>query len=267
MSEFWGAAGGSAIAIVVVVLLLGILSYALRVWIRAFIGGAVTYDFDLKLEEQKNEMRRLGDQLSSVQSAANAAFLEAQRAAAEKRIAAAEELWREVIRIRAEAAPAVGFQDLLLEDELNKPEVYKSLKDMMSSDVLEAALRNLTIDGVRPFVGEALYFQFYIYRAVNGRVAFLLEKGLKSGEIAPWYKDDGINQLLGFVLTKAEIKQFQRQRISQLHWVQTAIEEKILSSLQKLIAGEISSEEGVAQARKNLEAVRKLEAAKAPVQR
>ena len=231
----------------------------LRTHIEEHIRQSVKHGFDLDLEEFRDDLSRLSTQLNSVQTAANAALVEGQRASAERRIKAVDELWREIVRIRDEAPPAITVLDVLLPTELNKPDVQGHLREMLPRKDLGSAFRNSEIEVVRPFVGEQLFLQFYVYRAVSGRIVFLLEKGLESDNVTPWYDDQGIHQLLGYVLTEEEIEQLRRAKISQVHWMQNAVEDKILRGLRKLIAGEVSSEEGLAQAQRNLEAVRAME--------
>lgn len=254
MSEFLNAAGGSAVAIVVAAVLLGLLGYAFRTWIRAFVAGSIAHDFNVKLEEQKNELKRLTDQLNAVQSTGNAALIEAQRAAAEKRVAAADELWQEVLRLRQEAPPALFLLDMASFDGLQRPETIARLRTMVSESASTSrdrwATANPKIEAVRPFLGEETYTLFHIYRAVFGRIFVLLKEDLKSNRVGKWYEDTSIRRLLDATLSPDEIQRFEEFTNMRAQFVGDAIEAKILERLRKVIAGEMSTEEGLAQARK-----------------
>ena len=250
---------GSVLGSLIVLALAGLGLYLLRVWIEERIRQSVSHNFNLDLEQFKSDLGRLSTQLNSVQTAANAALVEGQRASAEWRMKAVYELWGEVVRIRTEAPVAIAFQDILLRTELNTSKTLQDLGELVNENMTEPVTRGTGVERVRPFLGEPLYLQFFIYRAITGRVAYLLEKGLKAGKLTPWYEDDGIHQLLGHVLTEKEIRHLKQQDISQLHWVQNAIEAKILVGMQRLIAGEISSQEGVKQAQNILEQVRTIQ--------
>ncbi len=250
---------GSSIVALVFLVLAAVAFRLLRTQVEEHLRQSVRHGFDLDLEEFRDDLSRLSAQLNSVQTAGNAALVEGQRASAEWRMKAVDELWREVVRIRSEAPVAIGFQDILLRSELSEPKALQDLSDLVQENMAEPILRGTGVERVRPFVGEPLYLQCFIYRAVTGRVGYLLEKGLKAGNLTPWYEDDGIHQLLGHVLTMDEIRQFKQLDISQLHWVQNAIEAKILDGMQRLIAGEISSQESVAQAQKILVQVQSIQ--------
>ena len=119
----------------------------------------------------------------------------------------------------------------------------------------KTTLQNPQIEYVRPFIGEELYLQFFIYRAVTGRTAILLEEGIKSGKVESWYNDSGIQQLLSYVMSSEEINQFKQVSVVRLHWLQNALEAKILNGMQRLIAGEVSSQESVEKAQNILKQV------------
>lgn len=261
MDTILGSVLGSAIGALAVLVVASFGIYLLRIWIGERVRQSVIHGFNLDMEQFKDDLGRLSAQLNSVQTAANAALVEGQRASAEWRMKSVYVLWSEVVRIRNEAPVAIGFQDILLRNELNQPKALQELGELVRENMTESILQGMEVEQVRPFVGEPLYLQFFIYRAVTGRVAYLLEKGVKARKLEPWYEDDGIHQLLDYVLTKSEVRELKRQDISQLHWVQNAIEAKILDGMQRLIAGEVSSQESVEQAQKILEQVRTIEGA------
>lgn len=259
MGTFLESLFGSAIAALAVLAIASLGIYVLRVWIGERIRQSVTHDFNVDLEEFKDDLSRLSTQLNSVQTAANAALVEGQRASAEWRMKAVDQLWSEVVRIRTELPVAVGFQDILLSRELNEPRVLRDLGEMADENMSEPVLHDNGVERVRPFVGESLYLKFFIYRAVTGRVAYLLEKGLKARRLAPWYEDAGVQQLLGYVLTKDEVRQLKKTDVEQLRWVHNTIEAKILEGMQRLIAGEVSSQESVEQAQTILKQVQSIQ--------
>ena len=217
-------------------------------------------NYSLRLEEHRDALARITGQLSAVQATANAALLEGQRASAERRANAVDALWREVLRIRNESPAAVGMLDILLPSEYQNfvtNDRFRSLVPELEETV--ATLVDHEIEHVRPFLGERVFTLFFIYRAVHGRICFLLDRGVKAGKVTPWFDDAGVHQLLLTILTESEIQALTELTLGRVRWMSSLIEGKILEQLWGVIVGEVSSSEGLEQARRVQEIMRDVE--------
>ena len=236
------------------------LVFAGKTWLGERIRRSVASDYDRALEEHRDALARITDQISAVQSAANAALIEGQRVSAEWRAKAVDDLWREVLRIRNESPAALTMLDILLPEEhqqfVTDPRLRASVPEL---DEEYATFSDPEVEYVRPFLGEHLFALFFIYRAVNGRICFLLERDVKAGEVKPWFDDAGIQQLLRTILTEDEIRSLGKLRHGHVHWMRNLIEGKMLEHLRRVIAGEVSTEEGIEQARRVRDVVRNIE--------
>ena len=254
MTSLWQTAGASALGVIIVVSVLTIAAFVLRMWIK----GYVRHSFDLDLEKYKDEVSRRTAQYVAMQVAANAGLTEAQRVAAEWRIKAAESLWLEIVRISDEASKALIMLDILNPSEyqhfVEQPNIRASVPNFSDSKLSD----NKTIDRVRPILGEKLYSLCFLYRAILGRIWYLLDREIREGHINPWFEDSGILHQLHEVLSKEDIDHFRSLNRRHLTWTKNQLEATILQELRSVIDGTQSINEGVAQAARILEAAQAL---------
>ena len=121
------------------------------------------------------------------------------------------------------------------------------------------SLLSQRIEQERPFLGEELYALFFVYRAIIGRICFLLERDVAKGYVKSWFQDDGIRQLLRLVLASEQVKEFEELTFVHVNWMTNAIEGRILSELRSVIVGTQSVDDGLEQASRILEAVQAVE--------
>ncbi len=257
MDALWGFLGQlGAIALV------GVLMFLLRTWIGSKIKQSVKHSFDLSLEQFKGEIERNTAQYVSMQSAANAAMVEGQRVAAERRIRAAEQLWNEYNRIQTELGAIVTLMDLF------KPSEYKCLSTdprissyIESFDMTEFLTRSKDLQIVRPFVGEGLYALVFSYRTILGRIVVLIQEGVKGGNIPTWYEDRQILAVLRATLTTKDMEEFEGLAFGEYaRWLNRLFDNQVLEELRKLIAGSHSVNEGLEYALTVLEVAQSAEA-------
>ena len=263
MSTFLESFLGSAIGALVVLAIAGLAVYLLRVWIGERIRQSVAHDFNLDLESYKNEISQLSAQLNAVQSTANAATVEGQRVAAEWRIDAANKLWASVLKVRNEAPTIITVLDIMRPSEYQRLITDSKFRGLVEELERFVNLPRPDVEQVRPFLGEPLYSLFFMYRAVNGRIALMLESGIKNKQVAPWHHDPGIRQQLNTVLTKEQLEVFDTSSQLPVSWMQGIVEEKILDGLREVIEGKVATTEALDQARKTIEVVQKIQAQEA----
>ncbi|MCY3887953.1 MAG: hypothetical protein OXG19_09695 [Chloroflexi bacterium] len=258
----------AALAVAVTLTVISTLLFLAKTW----VGEAIRHKFRRAAAEQAHELtteenalleeiRRLNTQLQAMQNTANATVIEGQRVAAEWRTKTADAIWREIVRLR-QAAPAVlTYLDILTPDEYQHFVTRADLRELaLALEDERLWYWTLEAEHVRPFLGEDLFLKFFIYRACLGRVAYLLERDVRQGEVKPWFRDSGIRQHLRLVLEEDEMKQLDELPIGQLSWTLNIMEGKILDQLRRVVSGEISMTESLEQARAIRESIQKLEA-------
>ena len=259
MNSFLEAFSGSVLAVVTITAVFGVIIYLLRTWLAERIRQPLIHDFDLKLEQHKDELRRLSRQYGSMQSAANASLLEGQRVTAGFRIKAADEMWREILRLRYVTSFPLTMLDMLDPKEYRLFTTTKHLRSMSLKIDEKQLLSDPMLENTRLFLGDKLFALFFSYRAIVGRICILHKEGVKAGVITSWFRDVHLHRLLLEVLTKEEMEQFQELRSFRVGWIRNLLEGKILHDLREVIAGTQSVNDGLEQASRILKAVEEIQ--------
>ena len=259
MNSLWTVLSGSLLAGIAIITVVGIIVYLIRTWLAERIRQSIAHDFDRRLEEYKTELNQLTSKYNSLQSAANAALIEGQRISAEYRIKAADEMWREILRLREETTNPLTMLDLLDPSEYHQIVTDGHIRSIALKADTETILANPGIEHIRPFVGERLFALFFSYRAIVGGIWVALEEDVKRGHVTPWFHDTHIRQLLREVLTEDEMKHFEGLASLRVSWTRNLLEQKILQDLRGVIAGTQSVDDGFEQASRILKAVTELQ--------
>jgi exonuclease VII small subunit len=137
---------------------------------------------------------------------ATKSFQSGQNLYQEKRLTAVELLWQEVLTLREKFSAPVFFFTILVPSEydnaLNSNDYFNAyLKDVDDEFIVKAVRGTEGIEKSRPYLGETLWLQFFIYRAFLCRLAYLITKAKKKGQFSgDWRDDSGVRQLLPTVL-------------------------------------------------------------------
>lgn len=184
-------------------------------------------------------------------------FSQGYNQAQEKRLAAIEEMWDNVLKIREFSSKIVTFYTIFLPKEYNSKEnmYLTSLKKHLPSE--EELVNFITsMDGLekkRPYLGEELWILFTIYRAFSGRLVLIFKRSVDESNIRQWHQDSGLMQLLEAAFTKKEYEEFIRNKLGRHHSLTEAIniiEQKILKEFNNTLTGTYASEESFQQATK-----------------
>ena len=97
------------------------------------------------------------------------------------------------------------------------------------------------LDNLKPYLNEALWAEFYIYRAILGRTVKLLEDIGKGKSIREWREDDGIQSSLNAILSKNELKTLLTDKKPIIYEALNMIEHKILIEIDNILSGRQSS--------------------------
>ena len=249
-------------AIALVGVLVGVLVFLFRTWIASKIQQSIKHSFDLSLEQFKGEIELNTAQYVSMQSAANAAMVEGQRVAAERRIKAAERLWKEFNRIQTELGGIATLMDLYRPSEYQSFSTSPHIRTYIENfDMTQFLTSSNDLRKVRPYVGESLYATVFSYRTILGRIVVLIQQGLKEGHIPIWYEDKQILDVLRASLATEDMDRFEGLGFGEhVIWINHLYDNQILEELRELIAGTHSVNEGLEHSLKVLEVAQEAEA-------
>ena len=241
-------------SIVLPVLTSGFVIWLFREWISARLKASIQHEYDQKLETHKASLKSQNEasflelkngieQRFTLYKAAQTSFTEGQKAAIERKLDSIEKLWNEILRLKNECPPMLGFIDLLSVEEYRSARNHKDFGELARGCSIEKIvdyleIRDNPVEKVRPYVGEYLWSMFFAYRQLMGRIPWLLSLSLKDADKAEWHKDNGIRQILEAILSENELGKFESINLGKISWLQHRLESKILAASRKIISGE-----------------------------
>jgi hypothetical protein len=208
-------------------------------------------------QSHQKELEDLKDQMAReklVLDAAVASFSFGQQKAQEKRLEAVEALWESVLEVRRACQHAIFFYSILLPSEYNdlftNPKLQKSFSGLNYESTLSKISEHTDLEKHRPYLGETLWYLFYLYNAILGRMTYLLIDGKEKGNISNWMTDSLTGQYLQHIMTAEQLKQIQKNPINAAEKVVMFLEEYLLEEISLIVSGERSSKESFEYAQK-----------------
>lgn len=257
-------ATGSLSAIAALLLGSGI-GYVARTWIGERLKQSVRHEYRSDLEAYKHELRKLETQIEAVQATATSALTEGQRVTAEWRIKAVNDLWIEMLRLRRGTPHLVFYVDIMQPSQY--PQLWTNPKITNVASYVEDQVKALVggssegdIEYVRPFLGEEIFAKFFAYRAIFGRVAYVLKDGVESRSLDRWFRDKEITEIIAVVFSSEELMALEALQSGHFSYMRNLLEAKILADLRRVVSGEVSTAEGLEQGRKILATVQRIDA-------
>jgi hypothetical protein len=179
-----------------------------------------------------------------------------------KRLEAIEQLWGEVLRLRGAFSQPLFFCSVFL------PEEYESMmrdrRDLIAlisvfdeKAIGEQAALSSDLERTRPYLGETLWLQFFIYRAFLCRITFVLSTGVKEGRLGDWRTDRGIKQILANVLPSDILENIFEKAAFVVAANQTvsSLEGLMLREISLIVSGRRSASESFENAKQMQDAI------------
>jgi len=258
------------ISVVLAVGVNGLLVFLLRNWFIERLRQGIKFEYDEKLERIKQQLSAENDvalerhkavlsREASILAVAHNSLGESLALAQRERAAGVAELWRALVTVRNNAPSIFTLLDAL------SPAEYSTLQDhqfkTFDPNIGVDDFRKLAgdserpIEAVRVFVGDYLWFLFYIYKGIHIRIAMLFADGRSKRTFVPWYQDTGTRTLLASALTGEELKAFDFLKFGQIAHMRQVIERKFLDAANRIISGRDVSEVATAEATRLARAV------------
>jgi len=245
-----------------------------KTWISERLKRSIEHEYAAKLESHKailraehetalEKLRADAAKDRAVQSAATTTLIGIHQAGQERRLNAVEILWQAIVDLKGKIPGIVTMADILPEEEygqlLTQPSL-RSMMDKLSFDLLNDILKGtISVEKIRPFLGQYVYAHFWAYRAFVSQVLFSLIHGRDEGRMTPWYHNDDIRSLLSTTFTTGELEGIERMPITRFTNLLNAFDSKILLHSGKIISGEESATFGLDQAERISAVAAKLE--------
>ncbi len=240
----------------------GLLGTPLAWWLAKLFGERFylgwKHEYDKDLEKVRSDFSRAENLLGELVATASAGHLAAQ----EQRIKAVQGLWQEVLAIRNFTGEFLLIYNILTPEEYHSAftRPAETLISTMPTTEFDRHAMELGDDAEkqRPFLGEALWGYFFIYRAFTLRLAWKVVKGRDEGRICRWDeglddKEDHVVRMLRTVLGDDEVEKARSAQTGGPQKLMNVLEGRILVETDRRLSGALAADTTAAQ----LESLRK----------
>jgi hypothetical protein len=196
---------------------------------------------DKQLEKLKGEIALYNASLNSITSG----FLNNYQKVQEKRIEAAQILWRAILGIKYGMPYEVAFAIRAYNEEDLKKAAGNTKNEIniriISADILP--YQNLIHDTLKdleeykPFISDRAYLYYETYANFNFRYASLIIKGMKNGNMVLWTEDILLKSFATILTTEEQLKLIQQNQFNSFILLQQVAEKNIISELRESING------------------------------
>jgi hypothetical protein len=234
----------------------GLVAYLLRNWIVERLRQSIKHEYDQKIERLRAQLlsenatiiEKYKSELSreaSVLAIAHKSLSESVSIAQRQRVDGVSVLWKALISVRNHSPGIFGLLDVLQPDEYSRlyGHDFKAFNPEISPEDIKLMCGGElgTIESIRPFVGEYLWFLFYVYQAVHLRIAVRFAGEWTKGQFSPWYQDSPTLQFLETFFTGEEMSQFRELKFGQIVFMRELLESKFLAAAERVISGQTAA--------------------------
>ncbi|MDE0713582.1 MAG: hypothetical protein OXI10_01755 [Gammaproteobacteria bacterium] len=229
----------------------------IRQWISTYLKSSIEHQYTEKLEIHKAQLtahneiefiriRNQLEQQNSIYESLRSSFSEGQKSSMDRKLDAVDQLWSEVLKIRAILPPKILLIDIFGENETSRYEELRNsnegsrLLDAWSLHDYKEKMNSLssTVDDIRPYTGEYLWAIFHGYRIIHMRLSVMLQFDEDGTSAVHWYKDELNTGIITAILDNEELGKFNHLEFGKYSWLQRTLEQKILAQIQKIVSGE-----------------------------
>jgi len=220
---------------------------------------SIQHEYSQKLEAHKAQLNAANDVAIEQLKTATSAMLESKKLGHERILTAIDELWNAILTIDDKSPAIVGFLDLILDDEypglFDNPKIRTSIDELNDELVRSGLSATKDTEKLRPYIGEYLWYLFFGYRAIKGRIGYLILNDRNSGSRVHWRQDAGIKQYLDAILDKPQVEDIYATRIAPTAKMFEYVKQTILHVSTEIISGERSASDSLEIARQIANAV------------
>jgi antitoxin (DNA-binding transcriptional repressor) of toxin-antitoxin stability system len=216
-----------------------------RNWLSERLKQSIQHEYSQKLEAHKAQLKAANDVALEQLKTASSALLESKKLGHERILTAIDQLWAAIITIDENTPSIVGILDIILDEEY--PTIFENEKmipavNELNDNVVQAGIAaTKTLETQRPYFGEYLWYLFFGYRAIKGRLAYLIMHDRDKGSRVHWRTDGGIKQHLNAILSEQEVNEIYSTKIAPCAKMFEFIKQKILHTATQIISGERSA--------------------------
>ncbi|MBV5303327.1 MAG: hypothetical protein JZU70_03875 [Chlorobium sp.] len=239
-------------------------------WFLEHLRSSIRSEYDQKLERVKADLSaRNATQIEelkaslakdiSVISAVQKSFSDSYNSAQTHRVQSIKELWDALLCVQRNTPAVFTFLDVLPSTEYGETlgtRKFKTFSDISQDDIMKMIGGKVTeAQSHRLLAGEYLWSLFSAYLALSARIAIHFQSGRANQNVTPWYEDSGCISIVQSVCTASEFAKFQQLQFGRITSIRGFIESKFLSSANRILNGQASSDIAIEEANRIVSAI------------
>lgn len=203
----------------------------------------ITWDKKNQIEIEKIRHAQSESQLILKELATN--LSSSQTHVQTRRIDAIDKLWNITLELRNNFSIVCLWFEITLPSEYSliksNPKASSDFQNVTYANVIKWVSSTIDISKYRPYLSETLWQEFFLYRAILGRLGLLIVK-LKEGEkVEDWRQDDMIQSHLKALLDKSEYEEVVKTKYGSVNMALEFIESKMLLEIGNILSGRQST--------------------------
>ena len=224
----------------------GFLLWLTKEWIADRLKSAIQHEYNQKLEAHKSKLASENAITIEQLKTATSSLIETKKIGHNRILQSIDELWQAILLIDQSTPSAVSLLDFLTDHEY--PSIFEQQNQFhgqvaeLNHQLVQTGLHvTREFEKQRPYIGEQLWALFFSYRAIKGRLAFLIMNDRDHGTRTLWRDDPGIRQHLEANLSTKHVNQIYDAGVAGLWTLTEMMKQYILRLSNQIISGERSA--------------------------
>ncbi len=233
-----------------------IVAFLARNWIRKRIQSAIQHEYDVKLEKYKSELKNQNDiiienlksenmRIQNFQNHSVISMIDIMKITHEKKIDAIESVWNTIAALNV--PEVINLYDVI--GESSHSEFFDNPKVSRTREGLEALLLSderlemiSDINKARPFIGEHVYSLSIALHRLVIKLGFMYHKMTRDEEVK-WWEDSFAVSLIDKIFNEKELETLHVLPMYKFDYIRKKLETRIISAIDNTLKGKDVSDE------------------------
>ena len=230
------------------------LVFLAKSWLSERLKQSIQHEYSERLESFKVQLRAENDIAMEKLKTATNVYLETKKLGHHKILDAIDSLSTCIFTIDDNRPAIFGTLDVLYKNEYSQifdnPTIQPQIESLSYTQATEIVKETQQLHIHRPYLGEYLWWHFVVYRAIHGRIIFLLTVDRDKGTRKHWIDDALIRQHAESVLDESQINDIFNSARPTIEQLTGCVKTKILKRCAEIISGDASAADGYEIAQK-----------------
>jgi len=158
-----------------------------------------------------------------------------------RRIEAIDKLWSIVLELRQNFSLVCFWFEIMYPSEYSllrsDPKASTDFQSITYTQVIKWSTTTEDIQKYRPYLSEALWQEFFLYRAILGRLGMLIVR-IKDGEnVEDWREEKMIQTHIKALLDRDEYEEVMNSKLGSVGMTLNLVESKMLTQIGNILSG------------------------------